>query len=129
MSDSNPQALFSYVAGRLNRFRLAYLHIIEPSVKGNVLDRPRGRPLCGGALQKIFKGKIIAAGASNQIAKTIVEQGDADLVAFGRGSSANPDLPERIRLGFRSTIPTAPVLPPRCHGYTDYSFYDLYDAA
>jgi N-ethylmaleimide reductase len=37
MSDSNPQALFSYVAVQLNRFGLAYLHIIEPRVKGNVL--------------------------------------------------------------------------------------------
>jgi hypothetical protein len=37
MSDSNPQALFSYVAAQLNRFGLAYLHIIEARVKGNVL--------------------------------------------------------------------------------------------
>jgi len=37
MSDSNPGTLFDDVAEQLNRFRLAYLHIIEPGVKGNVL--------------------------------------------------------------------------------------------
>jgi N-ethylmaleimide reductase len=37
MSDSNPAALFDYVAEQLNRFGLAYLHIIEPRIKGNVL--------------------------------------------------------------------------------------------
>src|SRR5580693_3430435 len=47
VSDSNPIALFDYVAKQLNRFGLAYLHIIEPRIKGNVLSaegtlRPRG---------------------------------------------------------------------------------------
>ncbi len=36
MHDSNPEALFGYVAGQLNRFGLAYLHVIEPRVKGDV---------------------------------------------------------------------------------------------
>jgi N-ethylmaleimide reductase len=31
--------------------------------------------------------------------KAIVEKGDAELVRFGRHFLANPDLPERIRLG------------------------------
>ncbi len=33
VSDSNPTALFTYVAEHLNQFGLAYLHIIEPRVK------------------------------------------------------------------------------------------------
>jgi hypothetical protein len=36
MRDNNPAALFTYVAEQLNRFGLAYLHIIEPRVGGNV---------------------------------------------------------------------------------------------
>src|SRR5467141_2023931 len=36
MRDSNPTALFTYVAQQLNRFGLAYLPVIEPRVKGNV---------------------------------------------------------------------------------------------
>jgi N-ethylmaleimide reductase len=35
MSDSNPHALFSYVAACLNQFGLAYLHIIEPRIGGS----------------------------------------------------------------------------------------------
>jgi N-ethylmaleimide reductase len=31
--DGNPSALFTYFAEQLNRFGLAYLHIVEPRVK------------------------------------------------------------------------------------------------
>jgi N-ethylmaleimide reductase len=37
MSDSDPDALFDYVASQLNWFGLAYLHIIEPRIRGNTL--------------------------------------------------------------------------------------------
>ena len=37
MSDSNSSDLFSHVAAALNQFGLAYLNIIEPRVKGNVV--------------------------------------------------------------------------------------------
>jgi len=35
MSDSNPAATFGYVAEQLDQFPLAYLHVIEPRVRGN----------------------------------------------------------------------------------------------
>src|SRR3984893_19217647 len=35
MADSNPRALFRFVAEELNRFGLAYLHVIEPRIKGS----------------------------------------------------------------------------------------------
>ncbi|MCW3060719.1 MAG: 12-oxophytodienoate reductase, partial [Capsulimonas sp.] len=35
MSDSDPTALFGYVAEQLNHYDLAYLHIIEPRINGN----------------------------------------------------------------------------------------------
>jgi N-ethylmaleimide reductase len=52
--------------------------------------------------------------------KAIVEKGDAELVRFGRHFLANPDLPERIRLGLplndydRNTFYTFDS-----HGYVD----------
>ena len=126
MSDSNPAALFDYVAEQLNRFALAYLHIIEPRIKGNVLVAEGHEPVATAQLRKIFKGKIIAAGGFEpDTAEAIVEKGDADLVAFGRHFLANPDLPKRIRLGLplndydRKTFYTFDF-----HGYTDYPFYD-----
>ncbi|HEY0800114.1 MAG TPA: alkene reductase [Steroidobacteraceae bacterium] len=126
MSDSNPQALFAYVAEQLNRFGLAYLHIIEPRVKGNVLIAEGQAPIATEHLRKIFKGKIIAAGGFEpDSAKVIVEKGDADLVTFGRYFVSNPDLPKRIKLGLplnnydRDTFYTFDA-----RGYTDYPFYD-----
>ena len=62
MHDSDPQPLFSYVAEQLNPFGLAYLHVIEPRVMGNmVIDKNKG-PVAAEQLRPIFKGKLIAAG-------------------------------------------------------------------
>ncbi|MFP3344761.1 alkene reductase, partial [Halomonas sp. SIMBA_159] len=36
MEDSNKEALFDYLVSELNRFNLAYLHLVEPRIKGNV---------------------------------------------------------------------------------------------
>jgi N-ethylmaleimide reductase len=131
MSDSNPLALFDYVAEQLNRFGLAYLHIIEPRVKGNVLIAEGQAPVASEQVRKIFKGKIIAAGGFEpDTAEAIVEKGDADLVTFGRYFISNPDLPKRIKLKLplndydRTTFYTFDAL-----GYTDYPFYSEQAAA
>jgi N-ethylmaleimide reductase len=126
MSDSNPDALFTYVAQQLNRFGLAYLHIIEPRVKGNVVIHEGQAPVASEQLRKIFTGKIIAAGGFEpDSAESIVEKGDADAVTFGRYFVSNPDLPRRIREGLplnpydRDTFYTFDA-----RGYTDYPFYN-----
>jgi N-ethylmaleimide reductase len=126
MSDSDPEALFDYVAKELDRFGLAYLHIIEPRVRGNVVIAEGQYAIAAARLRKMFKGKIIAAGGFEPgTAEEVVENGDADLVAFGRHFLANPDLPKRIRLGLplnaydRNTFYTFDA-----HGYTDYPFYE-----
>jgi N-ethylmaleimide reductase len=125
MSDSNPQVLFAYVAEQLNRIGLAYLHIIEPRVKGNIVLVEGQAPVASEELRKIFKGKLIAAGGFEpDTAEAIVAKGDADAVAFGRYFLSNPDLPKRIQLGValneydRDTFYTFDA-----RGYTDYPFY------
>jgi N-ethylmaleimide reductase len=122
ISDSDPQAIFDYVAAALNRFGLAYLHIIEPRVKGGQTLHADHPPVAAAGLRKIFKGPIIVAGGfDREGAIKIVENGDADLVAFGRQFIANPDLPERLRLGIplnpynRATFYSAGP-----EGYIDY---------
>lgn len=122
MSDSDPQALFGYVAEQLNRFGLAYLHIIEPRVKGNIVIAEGQAPIAAEQLRKIFKGTIMAAGGFEpDTAEAVLQAGDADLVAFGRHFVSNPDLSERIRLSLpltaydRDTFYTFDA-----HGYTDY---------
>jgi N-ethylmaleimide reductase len=127
MSDSNPEATFGYVAGQLNRFGLAYLHIIEPRIKGSrEVEDGLPPPVASMQLRKIFKGKIIAAGGfTPETAEDIVEKGYADLVAFGRHFIANPDLPERIRRGLPlNPYDRASFYGGDQRGYIDYPFYE-----
>ena len=122
MSDSDPKALFTYVAKHLNRFGLAYLHIVEPRVRGNVVVAKGQGPIAAEYLRTIFTGKIVAAGGFEpDTAEAVVTKGDADLVAFGRYFVSNPDLPIRIKQRLplsdydRSTFYTFDA-----RGYIDY---------
>jgi len=126
MSDSNPEGLFAYVAQALAKLNLAYLHLIEPRVLGNVDDDSKDQnPVAAQLIRKHYKGTIIAAGGfKGHTAEAILQAGDADLVAFGRDFIANPDLPERLRL----QLPLNPYDRPTFFGgtnmgYTDYPFY------
>ena len=123
MNDSNPSALFSYVAEQLNRFPLAYIHIIEPRVKGNIVVAEGQGAVASEQLRKIYKGNIVAAGGFEaDTAEAIVEAGNADAVAFGRHFISNPDLPLRIRKNLpladydRNTLYTFDA-----KGYLDYA--------
>lgn len=121
MSDSNPQETFGYVAKKLDEMGIAYLHVVEPRIKGTELvaesDAVAARYLRG-----VFSGTLIAAGGfDGASAEAIIRAGDADAVAFGRAFISNPDLPERLRRNLplnaydRSTFYGGDA-----HGYTDY---------
>ena len=107
MADSNPRALFRYVAERLNDLKLAYLHVIEPRVKGGEVIAEGQGPVAAQELSKVFRGPIIAAGGFEPgTAEATVVNGDASLIAFGRHFIANPELPKRIELGLPLIIAT-----------------------
>ena len=98
ISDSDPEATFGAFAERLNRYPLAYLHIIEPRVMGVETIGEGHEPVASAFLRRTYKGSIIAAGGFDRTgAEAILRRGDADLVAFGRFFTSNPDLPERLR--------------------------------
>lgn len=127
MGDSDPEGLFTYVAQQLAPLNLAYLHLIEPRILGNIEDENADpAPLAAQLMRKHYKGVIIAAGGFNgETAEAIVQAGDADLVAFGRHFIANPDLPKRLR----ENLPLNPYDRPTFFGgtevgYTDYAFYE-----
>lgn len=122
MADSDPRALFRYVATQLNALGLAYLHVIEPRIKGGELIAEGQEPVASQELSKLFTGPVIAAGGFGaETAEAIVAKGDASLVAFGRHFIANPDLPKRLEFGLplnpydRSTFYGF-----EARGYTDY---------
>lgn len=98
ISDSDPEATFGYFAEQLNKYNLAYLHIIEPRVKGTETILDGSAPVAASRLREIFTGPIIVAGGFNREgAEEILQKGDADAVAFGRFFTSNPDLPERLK--------------------------------
>lgn len=125
MFDSDPQHLFAYVAEQLNHFDLAYLHIIEPRVRGSVVVHEGQPAVASSNLRSVFKGKILAAGGFDPTsAEAALREGVADAITFGRYFISNPDLPRRIRDGLplaaydRTTFYTFDE-----RGYTDYPFY------
>jgi N-ethylmaleimide reductase len=98
MSDSDPAATFGYVATELDRLGIAYLHVVEPRIKG-IEEIVKGQaPIAAQHLRQKFGRTLIAAGGfTSESAAAIVAAGNADLVAFGRHFISNPDLPERLR--------------------------------
>ena len=76
MSDSDPVATFGYVAEALNAYGLAYLHLVEPRVRGNDTIDAHAEPVATRELRRIYNGSIIAAGGFNRAsAEAIVDGG------------------------------------------------------
>jgi N-ethylmaleimide reductase len=126
ISDSDPQRTFGYVAERADPLGLAYLHVIEPRVRGNDTLVAEADPVAAADLRPKFSGNIIAAGGFDpRGAEAVVEKGDADLVAFGRLFTSNPDLPQRIKLGQALThYDRSTFWGGSEKGYIDYPTYD-----
>jgi N-ethylmaleimide reductase len=117
ISDSNPQALFNYVAEQLSGRGLAYLHIIEGDTGGVPVPS-----FDYAKLKRLFGGIVIANnGFDKAHANEEISGGRADLVAFGKPFISNPDLVIRLLLD-------APLMPANREtfygggeqGYTDY---------
>jgi N-ethylmaleimide reductase len=119
MADGNPAATFAAAVGALNRFGLAYLHIVEsiagdPVAAGETPDLRFFRTIWRGALMGNKGYDLPRANAA-------IRDGTADLISFAALFLANPDLPERFRRG-------GPFNPPdrktfyggAAAGYTDY---------
>jgi N-ethylmaleimide reductase len=118
ISDSDPERMFGYVAEQLGKFRLAYLHVVEADEHGETT----GHTVDFHRLRKVFGGTYITNGGFDYTcANTSIEQGNTDLVSFGRLFLANPDLPERFAKNARLNSPDhATFYEGGENGYTDY---------
>ena len=125
MRDSDPVQTFSVAAHGLNRFGLAYLHVVEPVDGGT--SGGRVTPV----LKAVFRGPFMANGGYDAAAANgAVAKGEADLVSFGAAFLANPDLPERLRTGAPLNEPDrATFYGGDERGYTDYPVLETADAA
>jgi len=89
-------------AERLSDYGLAYLHIVNPAMdqmQSGQQPEPRALGMAE-MIRKKYKGTLIVAGGFQaDTAEQWLQEGRADLIAFGRKFIANPDLPERLRAG------------------------------
>jgi len=93
MKDSNPQALFNYVAEALNQFNLAYLHAVEGGIHGGGIADPFDFV----TFRQLFKGQYMANLSYDKArGNAAIASGHADCIAFGVPFLANPDLVERF---------------------------------
>ena len=121
--DSDPQAMFNLVVEKLAPLKLAFIHVVEGATGG-----PRDiAPFDYAALRARFKhgneqgAWIVNNGYTRAMALDAVAKGEADMVAFGKGFIANPDLVRRLR----EDAPIAPVVRETLYGggaegYIDY---------
>lgn len=104
MGDTDPQTLFRHVAERLDQAGVAYLHVIEPRISGADTVVEGQDAIAARDLRRIFRGTLIAAGGFTPTsAEAAVADGIANLIAFGRHFTSNPDLPHRIERGLPLT--------------------------
>jgi N-ethylmaleimide reductase len=124
MHDDAPGETFGYIAERLTDYNLAYLHIVNPATeqmqKGEQPD-PRALQMVDGIRKKYQGTLMVAGGFDHDSAAQSLREGRADLIAFGRKFIANPDLPERLRIGAQLNVddPTT-YYGGGEKGYTDY---------
>ncbi len=119
MSDSNPRATFEYATQQLNKYGLAFLHILE-ALPGTMMYVD-GAPVHP-HLRKLFDGPFILNGgydtASSQAA---LDSGAADALAIGVPFIANPDLVARMRQGLPlGEAPMSSWYMGGDEGYNDY---------
>lgn len=119
MIDSDPIALSTWLAGRLNDFHLSYLHVM----RGDFFQQQNGDVMT--PIRSQYKGMLVAnMGYTSDEATQAIADGKVDAVAFGTGFLANPDLPARIKVGAVLNQPNpARFYTPGPEGYTDYPVY------
>lgn len=87
MGDSDPKALFTYVARQMRDRGLAFLCLREYPGPDSLLDD----------IKAAFGGVVIAnEGLTRDSASDLIRSGRADAAAFGRDFIATPDLPRRF---------------------------------
>ncbi|MGJ7041016.1 N-ethylmaleimide reductase [Shinella sp. BE166] len=126
-SDPNPQPLFTYVVEGLAKYGLAYIHVIEGATGGPRDHQQGDTPFDYAALRAAYQaagGKaawMVNNGYNRELAIDAIEDGKADLVAFGKLFIANPDLVDRLK---NDTVLNAPdqgtFYGGGAKGYTDY---------
>jgi N-ethylmaleimide reductase len=126
MGSPDYRETFTYVAQQLNRYGLAYLHVMDGLAFG---FHELGEPMTLSEFRAVFSGPIMGnCGYTQETATAAIAEGHADAIAFGRPYISNPDLVARFANGW----PLAPDADPQTWngngedaaiGYTDFPAY------
>ena len=118
--DSDSKNTYRYVIEKLNEYDLAYLHLIEPLVP--LSEDTHFAKEVAKFYHQYYKGTIISNGGYDQDkGNKTLEEGTADLIAYGTLFISNPDLPKRFEVGAELAQPDKDTFyTPGAKGYTDY---------
>jgi len=87
---------FEYIIKKLNDYDLAYVHLSEPFT--DVSELPYAVQNIAEHFRPMYNGTIIINGGFDQESgNKVLNEGNADLVAFGKLYVSNPDLVERFK--------------------------------
>ncbi|RUA34114.1 MAG: alkene reductase [Bacteroidetes bacterium] len=111
---------FDYIIKKLNEYDLAYLHLSEPF--NDVSDVEHAVTEIAKRYRPIYKGNLmINANFDQEKGNKVIEEGDADMVAYGKPYISNPDLVERFAANAAlAEYNTDTFYTPGHKGYTDY---------
>ncbi|MCL5129425.1 alkene reductase [Algibacter sp. L4_22] len=111
---------FEYIIKKLNDYNLAYVHLSEPFT--DVSEVPFAVTEIAKHFRPLYNGTLmINTNFDQEKGNKVIEDGDADLVAYGKPFISNPDLVERFENNLeltawnQDTFYTTGV-----EGYTDY---------
>ena len=109
---------FTHAASMLDKFDLAYLHVMDGLGFG---FHEQGEPMKLADFRKAFNQPLMGNCAYTQeTAEAAIASGDADLISFGRPFISNPDLVERFAKGL-PLADEAEVAVWYSHGETGYT--------
>lgn len=116
MVDSDPVGLATWLAQSLDRYNLAYLHVM----RADFLQQQSGDLMT--PIRANYRGVLIGnMGYSAEEANGAITAGQLDAVAFGTAFLANPDLPARLKAGAALNAPNPDTFyTPGPAGYIDY---------
>ncbi len=93
--DEETLPTFDYIVKKLNNYSLAYLHLSEPFT--DVTNVPGAETHIAKRYRPMYKGTlIINSNFDRESGNRVIDEGDADLVAYGKLFISNPDLAERF---------------------------------
>ncbi|MCX2763088.1 alkene reductase [Aquimarina muelleri] len=94
--DKDTIPTFEYIIKKLNNYNLAYVHLSEPFT--DVSETPYAVTEIAKHFRPLYNGTLMINTAFDQEkGNKIIEEGYADLVAYGKPFISNPDLVERFK--------------------------------